>query len=299
MPAGGYRTCSPNPSLARAAVRLGSALLGFLLIMLTIAQSSAQAPGSAIARIQQSGTLTVAVFFEDVAPFFYTDAAGAFVGVDPALAQDIAEKLGVEIAYNRAATTFDGVVDEVVEGRADIAISLLSDTLERATRVSFSRSYVGVRQYMLINRLALGQILASNDSRSIPELLNNKASRIGVISGTSYVGFAEEDFPNAQRIEFDTWNNMLAALKAGDLVALMYDEIEIGNWRLADPAGSLQLRPFHLEGHSDTIAIAIRQTDTDLKAWIDLYLTKAEENGSLASILNAYLYSSDRLLADD
>lgn len=256
---------------------------------------------SAIARIKAKGTLTVAVFSEDVVPFFYTDKSGALQGIDPSLAEDIARKLGVSLAYNRAATTFDGVIDEVVAGRADIGISLLSDTLDRAALVSFSKSYASVRQFMLINRLELGKLLArSPDSAAkIPELLNNETSRIGVIGGTSYVGFVQEDFPRAQKVEFQGWNDMLAAVKDGRLVALLYDEIEIGNWRLADPAGSLELRPYQLAGHPDSIAIAIRQGDPDLKGWIDLYLSKVNDSGFLAGTLNKYLYSTDRMLTND
>lgn len=255
---------------------------------------------SAIARIQAAGTLTVAMFFEDVPPFFHTDAEGRLTGIDPSLAADIAAKLGVEVAYNRAATTFDGIVDEVAEGRADIAISLLSDTLERAMRVRFSDSYVDVRQFLLINRLELGRLARDQAGGvPVPVLLNDAEARIGVIAGTSYVGFVQEDFPDAERVEFDDWDAMLEAVRSGELVALMYDEIEIGNWRLADPAGALELRPFHLEGRPDTIAIAMRRGDGDLKDWIDLYLQKIRDNGQLDALLRTHLYASERALTND
>jgi len=194
-------------------------------------------------------------------------------------------------------------VEKVRAGDADIAVSLLSDTLERAARVSFSRSYVSVRQFMLINRLEFAKLAAVRGAGStaipVATLLDDPAARIGVISGTSYVGFLSQDFPKAKMEEFADWGAMLAAVKAGKLVALMYDEIEIGNWRHADPAGSLDLRPFHLAGHPDTIAIAMRREDQDLKAWIDLYLGKIAESGFLPSLLDTYLYSSDKGLAND
>lgn len=284
----------------RVVAMLIEACLVAAVVLLAPASAAAQDTGS-IARIQAAGKLTVAVFFEDVVPFFYADAAGKLVGVDPALAENIADKLGVTLEYNRAATTFDGLIDEVVEGRADMAISLLSDTLERAARASFSESYVSVRQFLLINRLQLGRLVAADPERAndIPALLDSASSRIGVIGGTSYVGFVAEDFPKAQSVAFDTWGDMLAAVKSGDLVALMYDEIEIGNWRLADSAGAVELRPYHLAGHPDTIAIAMRPGDSDLKAWVDLYLTKTRNNGFLEGVLNTYLYSKDRALIDD
>ncbi|QRM55923.1 ABC transporter substrate-binding protein [Sinorhizobium sp. BG8] len=270
------------------------------LFLVTLLHSPAGA-ATALDRIKQKGTLTVAVFFEDVPPFFYKDASGALAGIDPSLAEDIARKLGVTVTYNRNAETFDGVIDEVVSGRADIAISLLSDTLERAMRANFTTSYVSVRQFLLLNRLELGKLVISsaNQNAKIPELLNNANSRIGVIGGTSYVGFLQEDFPKAQKVEFGGWSDMLAAVKSGEIVALMYDEIEIGNWRLADPAGSVELRPFHLSGHPDTIAIAVGPEDPELRDWINLYLAKIRDNGSLDAILKKYLYTTDRLLTND
>jgi ABC-type amino acid transport substrate-binding protein len=295
MTPGKLRTLAARPGLVS---RLLSAAL--VLMAMTL---QAFAADSAIGRIRQKGVLTVAMFSEDVPPFFYKDKSGTLAGIDPSLARDIASKLGVKIVFDRTAKTFDGVVEEVQAGRADIAVSLLSDTLDRAARVSFSKSYVSVRQFMLINRLELGKLIAGSPdgdtATSIPKLLDDPSSRIGVIGGTSYVGFLREDFPRAQMVEFNDWNEMLAAVKAGRLVALMYDEIEIGNWRLADPAGSLELRPFHLAGHPDTIAIAMNRDDGDLKAWIDLYLDKVNGNGFLPSILNTYLYSTDRMLTND
>ncbi len=275
--------------------------VAFWLVTAGAAFAQVELTGSAIERIKAKGELTVAIFSEDVAPFFFTDADGKFVGVDPSLANDIAAKLGVRLAYNRAAVTFDGLVDEVVDGRADMAISLLSDTLDRAMRVNFSDSYVSVRQFMLINRLQLSRLLAADQAGAddIPRLINSPSSRIGVIGGTSYVGFAQEDFPKAQKVEFEQWSDMLAAVKSGDLVALMYDEIEIGNWRISDPAGSLELRPFHLAGHPDTIAIAMRHGEPELKNWVDLYLQKIRDSGFLTTTLNTYLYSEERTLNDD
>jgi len=278
-------------------------LLFFLLLLPLLAAAAQAADVPAIERIRQKGVLTVALFAEDVPPFFYADADGKLRGIDPGLAGDIADKLGVRLVFNRAATTFDDVIGEVAAGRADIAVSLLSDTLDRAVQVGFSRSYVSVRQFLLINRLELGKLIADTDRRnaaaSVPMLLDDPKARIGVIGGTSYVGFLAEDFPRAVAVEFDTWDRMLAAVKAGELTALMYDEIEIGNWRLADPAGALELRSFHLAGHLDTIAIAVNRRDRDLQDWIDLYLTKIEASGFLAALLDTYLYTADRMPTHD
>lgn len=274
-----------------------------MLFSFSTIDARAQGSGSALERIQKNGVLTVAIFDEDVAQFFYTDATGDLTGNDPILAPDIAEKLCVELAFDRSAETFDGVVDKVRSGEADLAVSLLSDTHERALLVSFSKCYVSVRQFLLINRLEYAKLTAQigngGQGASVTSLLNNPTARIGVISGTSYDGFLMQDFPEATMAQFEDWGSMLAAVKSGELVALMYDEIEVGAWRQSDPAGALELRPYHLTGHPDTIAIALRREDSDLKDWINLYLGKIEEIGFLAALLDRELYSSLTGLGND
>ncbi len=101
--------------LDRPAIALIRACLLALLTLVALLSAQAQSPALPPSpRIQAAGKLTVAVFFEDVVPFFYVGPDGKLVGVDPAIAEDIAAKLGVTLEYNRAATTFDGLIDEVV-----------------------------------------------------------------------------------------------------------------------------------------------------------------------------------------
>ena len=250
---------------------------------------------SSINRIKTKGHLTVAVYYESVEPFFFNNTNGELVGIDPLLVRDIASKLGVTVVFNRYAHTFDGVIAEVAAGRADMAIGLLSDTLERAEKVTFSDSYADVRQFLLINRLAYSKLAQLEERGAHDErwLLNNQNARFGVISGSSYASFVRDDFPRAAREEFGSFAEMLAALKKGKLTALLYDEIQIGAWRKSDPAGSVDLRPVLLDGRPDTIAIAINHADQDLVTWTNLYLKKSRDNGFLTSLISRYLQTPD------
>jgi ABC-type amino acid transport substrate-binding protein len=152
-----------------------------------------------IDRIQHQGQIEVALFFEDVPPFFMGDREDNLVGIDPELAKDIADKLGVVVRFNRQAQTFDALVDTVASGEADIAISLLSDTLNRALRVNFSKDYVVLRQTLLVNRLLLAQQFPeARSSEEIRDRLNRSGLKIGVIEGTAYVDFLKADYPMAE-----------------------------------------------------------------------------------------------------
>ena len=106
-------------------------------------------------RIMNRGHLIVAMHREDFPPFFMHDKSGRYHGLDVSLAQDIGRRLGVGVKFNRKAETFDEVIDIVARREADVAMSYLSRTLERAKRVKFTESYLSLRLALWVNRLRL------------------------------------------------------------------------------------------------------------------------------------------------
>ena len=121
-------------------------------VILFAGTANSESMPSDMQRILNNGKLVVAMYFEDVPPFFMTSKNGSLFGFEVDLANDIAKKLGVKVEFNRSAQTFDGLVDMVTEGKADIAISMLSNTLSRARRVRFSEPYITLHQSFLFNR---------------------------------------------------------------------------------------------------------------------------------------------------
>ena len=87
-----------------------------------------------IQRILDRDKLIVAVLTSDNAPFFMTDDSDSnnLIGLDAKIAKGLADALGVEVEFNRSADTFNGVVDQVYQLKADIAISKISQPLSRA-----------------------------------------------------------------------------------------------------------------------------------------------------------------------
>lgn len=247
-----------------------------------------------LAQIREKGELNVAVFFEDVPPFFMHNKQEEFVGIDVYLAKDIAHKLGVSIKFYRSAETFDALVDAVESGTSDVVISLLSDTLNRAMKVRFSHNYAVLRQTLLVNRLQLAKEFPSaRTTEQIREVLNQGQNRIGVIAGTSYVDFLNADYPQATKVFYNDFSSMVSDLKENRLLALLYDELEIMNWRYEHPDDGLLLKTVLLGDRQDTIAIAVNRHNQDLLTWLNLYLDKAEKDGSLKTLLTTYLEKNE------
>ena len=248
-----------------------------LLLMFVSAGSIAAEPPD-IARIKQRGELIVAMYYEDVPPFYMHNAKNELVGIDIDLAHDIAEKLGVTLKLNRDSKTYDEIIQAVVNQQADIGLSTLSDTLDRAKVVRFTTPYWSLKQAMLINRLQLSAYKDHPDFKKTELLLNQNGIHIGVIKGSSYIDFAKKIFPLAQIVSYDSSAKGIEDTKKAKIFAFLYDEVEIMNWNKIHPEDSLFLKTDFITQSVDTLAIAVSWQDTHLLAWLDLLIEKSKNN---------------------
>lgn len=223
-----------------------------------------------IGSILRSGKLRVAVYREDRFPFFYTDEQGLLQGSDIELARDIAFKLGVKAEFVRTADSFDAIVKQVAAGEADIAVSKLSMTLERAKKVLFSEPYLTLKQTLLINRLRLAGIEGGGNDPL--KAVQTYGDGIGIIGGTSYASFAGELFPDQRQIVFSTTDSLIEAVQTGEILAAIYDEFELTAYQNKHPSSSLHLQYLPLENQTDSIAVAVAPGRPQLHAWINTYM---------------------------
>src|SRR4029077_4561599 len=105
-----------------------------------------------IERIFDRGRLVVATAGFAAPPFVIIGGDGAPAGHDMSLAQGMARALGLPLAVDHDATSFDDVIGKVAGGAADLGIGRLSATLARATLVRFSRPYVVLHHALLVSR---------------------------------------------------------------------------------------------------------------------------------------------------
>ncbi|OQW92179.1 MAG: hypothetical protein BWK79_15225 [Beggiatoa sp. IS2] len=224
-----------------------------------------------IKRILERGEIIVAMLDTDSPPFFFHKESGEErYGLDIELAHGVAEKLGVKLKFNRTAKTFNEVVDIIVRGEADVAISKLSRTLERAKKVLFSEPYIIFHHGLLINRLRMAQISHGQNSKAFVQNLEGK---IGVIAASSYVGYAKQKFPHAEIVEYKNWQpDIIDAVLNGDILAAYRDELEIKKAAYGNPEAALKVQTAVLIDTEDAIAMAVNWRDTHLLYWINEYI---------------------------
>ena len=238
-----------------------------------------------IQKIIDRGVLMVALLDTDNPPFFMTDEGDRLDGLDIAIARDLAEKLGVDLEFNRSATTFNEVVDTVFNREADIAISKISRTMSRIQRVRFSEPYLRMRQGLLVNRLRLAQ---HTQGRSVPEAVRDLQGEVGVIEGSSYVGFLQQKFPDATIVEYPDWNTIVEAVTDGEVLAAYRDELEIKKIVRTNPNAALGMQTIALTDTEDPIAMVLPWNSTHLLAFVNQYLDTERLDYSADKVLQDY-----------
>ncbi|MEM9486775.1 MAG: ABC transporter substrate-binding protein, partial [Cyanobacteria bacterium P01_F01_bin.116] len=238
-----------------------------------------------IQRILDRGTLIVALLGTDNPPFFMGET-NELEGLDIKIAQGLADALGVDLEFNRSANTFNEVVDKVYQLEADIAISKLSRTLSRARRVRFSRPYVTMRQGLLANRLQLAA--QKNQGSQLIEAIRNFNGNVGVIEGSSYVGFLQQKFPEATIKEYPTWDDIVDAVVNGNIQAAYRDELEVKKVVLKNPDAALRLQTIALTDTQDQIAMAMPWDSQHLQDFVNQYLDTFDLNYTADAVLDEY-----------
>lgn len=231
---------------------------------------SAPALAPDIKRIRDRGRLLVATTGPDAPPFVVSAQDGAPAGTDIELARGMARALGVAVAFDRRAPSADEAMASVARHDADLAVARLSETLERALLVRFSRPYLVLRQALLLNRLRFAQLAKGRDP---VEVAQDPGAPIAVVSGSAYVDYARRLLPRAALNQFPRWEpELLRAVQQGEVLAGYGDELQARRVLAAAPEAPLQLRLALFGEARDPIGVALPWDSTQLLAWIDLYL---------------------------
>jgi ABC-type amino acid transport substrate-binding protein len=237
----------------------------FFLFMVSSFQVFAEYPPD-IRRIIDKGTLNVAMYKTDMPPFFMQGPDGLLTGIDVRLAEDIAHNLGVRVQFNRTAPTFNKVIDTVARGEADIGISLLSATPQRARKVLFSEPYFTVRPALLVHRLDEVNFRKGN---TLDQLLRKPGNPIGVIGGSAYEKYARDFFPGVRVIPYPDWVSLKKAMAKGELFAVVQSEAMLNVMIMEEPELYITLSKLELKGREDYISCAIPVNDVHFLKWVN------------------------------
>jgi len=243
-----------------------------------------------IERILKRGKLLVAMFTQNTRPFYFTDEKGELNGIDVHLIKGFARQLGVDIEFDRSSTTLNGVIDKVVRREADVGISKLSKTFARTTRVRFTDPYIMLHQGLLVNRL---EIAKQRQGRDRADAIKGLQGKLGVLAKSSYVDNAKEWFKQAEVVEYNTWDEVVAAAASGEVVAAYRDEVEVKQIVRDRPDAALQFMTVVLTDARDPKGMVVAWDSHLLLSALNFYIESLDLQLTADMVLNEY----DKIIA--
>jgi polar amino acid transport system substrate-binding protein len=148
-------------------------------------------------------------------PFEFEDPSSpiGYSGFDIELIAAIAEQLGRDVVIVESG--FDALTSgaAMAAGQCDVAVAAMTITPERAEQIDFSDVYYEAIQSLLVPE---GSAITS-----IADLV--EGVRVGVQSGTTGADYAEQNVPGAEIVGFENPGDLLTALTAGTIDAVLQD----------------------------------------------------------------------------
>jgi len=227
-------------------------------------------PAADLPEVRARGTLRVIVAADEAKETF-DPKGGDSGGFERELIESFARLNGLRLEVV-VARTYPERITELLAGKGDVIVAIF-DTPERRKQVAFTSEVMPTYNVAVT-------LKPHAPLKTLDELRKEK---VGVMKGTAP---AEETLAAGVTPfrRFETSEQMLAALRAGEITALV---LPISELALASKT-SAGLQPGVTVGESGSVAWAVRKEDTALRAALDLHLANVRKSASWNVLLVKY-----------
>lgn len=226
--------------------------------------------------------IRVGVLEGETPPFLQGAPGAPLGGLEGEFITEVARRMDVKVELIRTARTPDELIAQVVNSKIDVAIGQLTDSLEWAKSVRFSKPYVVLQEVRLVNRLAAAQAGGS------ASLLAAKTARVSAPAGSVVLPAIQEEFGDRVLLV----PNLAAAMNdvvTGKTLAAIGDDVAVTRWLNANPAFGLRLELSTRKDRRPGLAMAMPWKSDDLQAWLNLCIDKCALDGTLPALITKHL----------
>lgn len=266
----------------------GAGLLA-LTLLLTLLLSTVGAVTAAAPSSHKNGTLVMATC-SDFPPYEYKEG-DTVVGVDPAIAQAIADKLDMDLQIVDVA--FDSILVGVQTGKYDMGMSGMTVNAERKESVSFTVPYTTSTQLVIVKEDSPYRSLSDFYGKTDRGRQTRKDVMIGVQTGTTGQLYADEKpadrgFGPDHVTKFKTGADAVQALKIGKVDAVILDGLPARSFVRANTGLRIMESPYLTEQYS----IAIAKENPELLSKVNGALEQLMADGTVDAIKAQYIDES-------
>ena len=222
-------------------------------------------------------TVTVA-FNPEYPPFEYVNDNGEYEGYDVDLINAVAEKAGIEIAFE--AMDFDAVISAVATNPNTIGVSGISITDERKLSVDFSEGYINAGLIVVVKK--------DSGYATVDDL---KGKVIGVQMGTTSDFAAEEITGEANTSKYKTFLNAIMELQGNKVDAVIVDK-PVGI-AILNALGDDELEIVDMGLQADWYGIEVNKENPELTEKINAALKELEAEGFFEELAVKYFSSEE------
>lgn len=204
------------------------------------------------------------------APYEYYEN-GEIVGVDVAIAKEIAKELGKKLVVKNV--DFDSIVSELKSGKSDFAAAGMSITEERKKQVDFTIEYVTSKQVVVVKK----------DS-SLNDITQLDGKRIAVQQGTVGDSYVTDNYKNSEINRQKKFLVAAEAVKNNKADCIVMDQIPAQQLVSQNPELKI------LDGilFKDSYGMAVKKGNTELLDTMNTVLQRLIDEGKIEEYIIEY-----------
>ena len=205
-------------------------------------------------------------------PYETVDDSNNVVGIDPDIAQAVADKLGMKLEIINM--EFDSLIPALSADQIDIAFAGMTVDPERAEQVDFTISYA----------TGIQAIIVPEDS-TIATVDDLKDKKVGVQTGTTGDMYCTDDLGEDHVQRFESGVVATQALVNGQIDAVVIDN-EPANVFVSEVEG---LKILDEAFATEDYAVAVAKDNEELLEQVNTALAELKEDGTLQAIVDKYI----------
>ncbi len=207
-------------------------------------------------------------------PYEYKDG-DKIVGIDPEVAQLIADKLGKKLVIEDV--EFGSIIAGVQTGKFDMGMAGMTVTPDREKSVNFTDSYATGIQSVIVT--------ADSAIKSLDDLKGDGSMKFGVQQDTTGDIYTTDDYGEDAVIRYNKGADAIQALLTGKVDCVVIDSEPAKEFVAANDG----LKILDTEYVEEEYAICVAKDNDELLNQINDVLDKLKSNGKIDEIVNKYI----------
>ncbi len=248
------------------------ALLGIAIAAVTMIGVAQSVSADALDDIKKSGKIRIAVDL-GVPPYGMTDDKMQPTGSDIETAKALAKDWGLE--FEHVPTTGASRIPALQTGKADLVISTLSVTPERAKVIDFSKGYAVLRT-----------VIAAPKSIPLKSMADLDGKTVGTVRGTTHDTQLTKEGPKGMKlVRYEDDATEAQAFLSGQVDIFSTAELLVAPIDKKNPARQVEVK-FVLDTFN--LAVGVKKDETRLVEEVNKWIATNLKNGRLDAIYKKY-----------